>query len=95
MVIIVPTTPKVVVYSSQRCSYCVAAIRYLRDRKGVEPEVIDLTGDWNARKELIERTRFRTVPQIFVGDHFVGGYDELCALDNAGKLDLLLGQVSV
>ena len=93
--IIVPSINKVVVYSSQRCSYCVAAIRYLRDKKGVEPEIIDLTGDWDARKALIERTRFRTVPQIFVGDHFVGGYDELCALDLAGKLDPLLSQVSV
>ena len=84
----------IVVYTSQRCAYCSAAIRYLTDTKGVEIEVIDLTGDWDARMKLIERTRFRTVPQIFIGDHFVGGYDEMRALDATGKLDLLLGQVS-
>ena len=84
---------KVVVYSSANCGYCRAAIQFLETVKGQTVEVIDLTGDWAARKALIEKTRHRTVPQIFVGEEFVGGYDELRALDAAGKLDLLLGQV--
>jgi glutaredoxin 3 len=85
----------VVVYSSAYCGYCRAAVQFLETVKGQEVTVVDLTGDWAARKALIERTRHRTVPQIFVGDTFVGGYDELRALDSAGKLDLLLGQVNV
>ena len=86
-------TEKVVVYSSANCGYCRAAIQFLESVKGQTVKVIDLTGDWAARKRLIEKTRHRTVPQIFIGEHFVGGYDELRALDSAGKLDLLLGQV--
>ena len=84
---------KIVVYSSANCGYCRAAIQFLEAVKGQTVQVIDLTGDWAARKALIEKTRHRTVPQIFIGEHFVGGYDELRALDSAGKLDLLLGQV--
>ena len=84
---------KVVVYSSANCGYCRAAIQFLESVKGQTVEVIDLTGNWSARKALIETTRHRTVPQIFIGEEFIGGYDELRALDSAGKLDLLLGQV--
>ena len=85
----------IVVYSSVNCGYCRAAIHFLENIKGVSVDVIDLTGDWAARQELIARTRHRTVPQIFVGETFVGGYDELRALDSQGKLDLLLSQVTV
>ena len=84
---------KVVVYSSANCGYCRAAIHYFESVKGVSVEVIDLTGDWTARKELIAQTGHRTVPQIFVGETFIGGFDEMRALDSTGKLDLLLGQV--
>ena len=82
--------PRIRVFKTQRCSYCVMAIRFLREVKGVELEEIDLTGDWDARKELMERTRQRTVPQIYIGDTHVGGYDELRALDRSGGLDPLL-----
>ena len=85
---------KIVVYSSANCGYCRAAVHYLQSVKGQQVEVVDLTGDWSSRKALIERTGHRTVPQIFVGETFVGGYDELRALDSAGKLDVLLGQVT-
>ena len=85
---------KIVVYSSANCGYCRAAVHFLRTVKDVEVEVVDLTGDWSARTELIQKTGHRTVPQIFVGETFVGGYDELRTLDSAGKLDLLLGQVT-
>ena len=85
---------KIVVYSSANCGYCRAAIQYLQSVKDQEVEVVDLTGDWSARTALIEQTGHRTVPQIFIGDTFIGGYDELRALDSAGKLDVLLGQVT-
>ena len=84
---------KIVVYSSANCGFCRAATHFLRSVKGVEVEVIDLTGDWAARQALIERTGHRTVPQIFIGETFVGGFDDLRALDSQGKLDLLLSQV--
>jgi len=86
---------KIVVYSSQNCGFCRAAIQFLSSVKGVEPEVVDLTGDWAARKALIAETGHRTVPQIFIGTTFVGGFQELRALDARGELDLLLSQVTV
>ena len=85
---------KIVVYSSQNCGYCRMAIHYLSNVKGVEIEVVDLTADWAARQALISETGHRTVPQIFVGETFVGGFDELRALDAKGELDVLLSQVS-
>ena len=85
---------KIVVYSSANCGYCHMAIRFLESVKGQSIEVVDLTGDWTARKDLIARTGHRTVPQIFIGETFVGGYDELRALDSDGKLDVLLSQVT-
>ena len=82
--------PQIKIYKTQRCPYCVMASRFFREVKGVEPEEIDLTGDWDARKALMERTGQRTVPQIYIGDVHVGGYDQLRALDRNGGLDPLL-----
>ena len=65
-------------------------IRFLTEVKGVEVEIIDMTGDFEARMELVRRTGRRTVPQIFIGDTHVGGYDDLRALDFQGGLDPLL-----
>ena len=84
---------KIVIFSTQNCGYCRAAAHFLRTVKGVNVEVVDLTGDWNARQALIAETGHRTVPQIFIGESFVGGFDELRALDARGELDLLLSQV--
>ena len=84
---------KVVVFSTQNCGYCRAATHFLKEVKGVDAEVVDLTGDWLARKALIAETGHRTVPQIFIGETFIGGFDELRALDARGELDLLLSQV--
>ena len=83
---------KVVMYKAIPCPYCTAAYRFLTEVKGVEVETIDLTGDRAARLQLMERTGQRTVPQIYINDVHVGGYDELRALDRAGGLDSLLGQ---
>ena len=83
--------PHITLYKAGFCPYCIAALRYLREIKGVEVEEIDLTGDRNARVELMHRAGGkRTVPQIWIGDTHVGGYDELRALDRQGKLDPLL-----
>jgi glutaredoxin 3 len=82
--------PKVVVYTAVPCGYCRAAIRYLREVKKVEVEVIDLTGSHQDRMALKERTGRRTIPQIFIDEHHVGGYDDMRALDASGGLDSLL-----
>ena len=84
---------KIVVYSTQNCGFCRAAVHFLRTKKEVEVSVVDLSGDWDARQALIARTGQRTVPQIFIGETFVGGFDDLRALDAEGKLDVLLSQV--
>jgi glutaredoxin 3 len=83
---------RIQIYKTARCVYCVRAVRFLREVKGVEVEEIDLTGDWAARKALMERSGKRTVPQIYIGDTHIGGYDELRALDRQGGLDSLLSQ---
>lgn len=81
--------PKVVIYSQMFCGYCSAA-RALLDEKGVGYEDIDITMKPQLRLELRERTGRRTVPQIYIGDRHVGGYDDLAALDASGELDELL-----
>lgn len=81
----------IVVYKTMFCGYCTSALRFLREVKKVaDIEEIDLTFDGAAREALTTRTGQRTVPQIFVGETHVGGYDDLRALDRAGGLDPLL-----
>ena len=82
--------PRVVIYSTRFCGYCVAAKRFFEDHKKVEVEMVDLTTDPQGRAELVQRTGRRTVPQIFVGETHIGGYTDLRALDSAGELDELL-----
>jgi glutaredoxin 3 len=82
--------PKVMMYATGVCPYCLMAERLLR-AKGVteiEKDRIDL--DPARRDEMMQRTGRRTVPQIYVGERHVGGYDDLAALDRAGGLDPLL-----
>src|SRR5947207_2517973 len=80
------------IYTTRYCPYCHAAKRLL-SRKGVEFTEIDVTGDAKRRSEMVARANGRmTVPQIFIGSTHVGGYDDLAALDRAGKLDPLLGR---
>jgi glutaredoxin 3 len=81
---------KVTVYTTPICPYCVRAKALLK-KKGAAFEDIDVFMDGDARKEMDAKSHgARTVPQIFIGDTHVGGYDELYALDQAGKLDALL-----
>ena len=78
--------PDIVVYSSPFCGYCTAAKRLLTS-KGVTFTEIDILAEPERRGEMIERSGRRTVPQIFIGDRHVGGYDDLAALDSSGRLD--------
>jgi glutaredoxin 3 len=79
-------------YSTAICPFCVMAERLLRARGVAEIEKIRVDADPDKRREMTEKTRRRTVPQIFIGSTHVGGFDELSALDRAGKLaELLVG----
>ncbi|MGZ3723001.1 MAG: glutaredoxin 3 [Bdellovibrionales bacterium] len=78
------------VYSKSNCPYCVLAKNLLSD-KGVNFQEINLDGKDQELKELRERTGMRTVPQIFVDDKLIGGYQDLAALDVKGELDQILG----
>ena len=80
---------KVLMYSTGACPYCQMAERLLV-AKGVAIEKIRVDLDPARRQDMMERTGRRTVPQIYIGDTHVGGFDELAALDRAGKLDALL-----
>jgi len=86
------TPPEILMYTSAVCPYCVAAKQLLK-RKGVlgitEVAIDTMPGK---REEMMQRTARRTVPQIYIGDRHVGGYDDLVALDRAGELDPLLAR---
>jgi glutaredoxin 3 len=83
-------TSEIVMYSTGWCPYCVRA-RALLERKGLEFREIKIDADPAERDAMLARSGGRrTVPQIFVGDHHVGGFDDLYALDKAGKLDELI-----
>ena len=79
----------VTIYSTEWCSYCRAAKRFLDGRKVPYTE-IDLTEDDAGREALRGRTGRTSVPQIYIGDVHIGGYDDLRALDQRGGLDPLL-----
>ena len=77
-------------YSTGSCPFCLMAERLLTAKGVKEINKIRVDLDPARRIEMMERTRRRTVPQIYIGDNHVGGYDDLAALDRAGKLDELL-----
>lgn len=79
---------KVTVYTTPYCPYCSRA-KLLLKSKSVDFEEIDVSDD-DLRQKLVERTCWQTVPQIFIGEEFVGGYDELQALEDDGRLDAML-----
>ena len=80
---------KVLMYTTRVCPYCVLAKRFLAN-KGVEVEEIRVDEDPARREEMRARVQRTSVPQIFIGDTHVGGYDDMVALDRAGGLDPLL-----
>lgn len=84
-------TADIVMYSTGWCPYCLRA-RALLERKGAAFREIKIDEDPAAREAMLARSGGRrTVPQIFIGDRHVGGFDELYALEKAGTLDELLG----
>ncbi len=81
---------QVTMYSTQWCPFCLRA-EHLLASKGVSNLVkVDVDMDPRARAIMISRTGSRTVPQIYIGDVHVGGFDDLAALNRAGKLDEML-----
>ena len=81
----------VTMYTTAVCPYCVRAEMLLKQRGVTEIEKIRVDLEPEQRVTMMERTGRRTVPQIYIGDTYVGGYDELAALDRAGDLTPLLG----
>jgi glutaredoxin 3 len=80
---------KVVLYTTQSCPYCVQAKALLR-HKGVAFDEIDVGGNEELRTYMIEVSGRRTVPQIFINDSPIGGFEELRSLEEQGELDRLL-----
>ena len=87
--------PRVVMYSTAVCPYCVRAEQLLRARGVTEIEKVRVDLDPVRRAEMMEKTARRTVPQIYIGETHVGGCDDLIALDQAGKLIPLLSGESI
>ncbi|MBM3347078.1 MAG: glutaredoxin 3 [Betaproteobacteria bacterium] len=82
--------PKVVMYSTAVCPYCVRAEKLLLARGVAEIEKVRVDLDPVKRQEMMDKTGRRTVPQIWIGDTHVGGCDELYALERTGRLAPLL-----
>lgn len=80
---------KIELYSSGFCAYCIMAERLLTS-KGAEYEVIRVDSDSKLYEDMINRSQRRSVPQIFINDQHIGGYDDLARLDREGGLDPLL-----
>jgi glutaredoxin 3 len=88
------SAPKVLMYVTGWCPYCMRA-RSLLESKGVAIEEVDVEAVPGARAEMRSRSGRSTVPQVFIGDNHVGGCDELQALDAAGRLDPMLKSTGV
>ena len=82
--------PDIVMYTTGMCPYCVRA-KMLLQRKGMDWEEKRIDLDRGLAGEMVQRSNRRTVPQIFIGEHHVGGYDDMAELDTMGQLDPLLG----
>ena len=88
------STSEVVMYSTTWCGYCQRA-RGLLQRKGVDIREIKVDENPSQREVMVQKSGGRrTVPQIFIGERHVGGYDDLAALERAGELDKLLSIAS-
>jgi glutaredoxin 3 len=84
------SAPKVAMYTAAYCGYCTRAERLLESKGVADIVKLFVDEDPALRTEMMQRTGRRTVPQIYIGDFHVGGYDDLAALDRAGRLDPLL-----
>ncbi len=81
---------KITMYSTAVCPFCQMAERLLKSKGVSEIDKIRIDLDPVLRDEMMAKTQRRTVPQIYVGATYVGGFDDLAALDKAGKLEPLL-----
>jgi glutaredoxin 3 len=86
--------PEIIIYTTKICPYCIMAKRLL-DMKGAKYTEINVDQEDGLREALMAKTKRRTVPQIYIGDLHVGGYDELYALERQKKLDGLLSGEAV
>lgn len=86
--------PRVTMYCTAVCPYCVAAERMLSSKGMMDIDKIRVDLQPGRRAEMMERTGRRTVPQIYIDDRHIGGFDDLAALDAAGGLDPLLRDAS-
>lgn len=82
--------PKITMYTTGYCPYCVRAEQLLTSKGVVQIDKIRVDQDPVQREAMMARTGRRTVPQIYIDEHHVGGFDDLAALDRAGGLDPLL-----
>lgn len=82
--------PKIVMYCTAVCPYCVMAERLLQAKGVAEIEKIRVDLQPELRVAMMEKTGRRTVPQIYIGERHVGGYDDLAALEHSGELSRLL-----
>lgn len=82
--------PEIVIYTTGMCPYCVRA-KMLLQRKGMQWEEKRIDRDHDLMREMLQRSNRRTVPQIFIDDYHVGGYDDMAELDAMGRLDPMLG----
>ena len=87
-------SPHIVIYSTETCSYCQAA-RMLLKKKGLDYEDILVSRDAEKRAEMERLSGGHTVPQIFINDRPIGGFDELYALEKSGELDEILNAAGV
>jgi glutaredoxin 3 len=85
--------PEIIIYTTKICPYCIMAKRLL-DRKGLKYREINVD-DAGLREEMMALTKRRTVPQIYIGDLHVGGFDELYTLERDKKLDGLISTTDV
>ena len=83
----------VTVYSTNSCGYCVRA-KMLLKKLGVKFQEVDVTNDPEKREWLVATTGRRTVPQIFINDNAIGGFDELAALERQGKLAAMIAEIA-
>ncbi len=81
--------PEILIYTTTICPYCIMAKRLL-DKKGASYTEINVDAKPGLREEMMQKTKRRTVPQIYIGDFHVGGFDDLHALEQQKKLDALM-----
>lgn len=81
--------PEIIIYTTKICPYCTMAKRLL-ERKGARYTEINVDSEPGLREQMMEKTKRRTVPQIYIGERHIGGFDDLDALDRDGGLLPLL-----